>query len=259
MAARLQSGGSSAGKKSTTKSSGTTSKALPASLRYNDPGITKGGVGTGAPAITPQQFLAPPKATSPAPVSRVQNNTSGYMGAALGGGGTATANALASTAGTTTPVVDNSAQSDDDWLAGDSTYNAALAALKKTMSGYQADYDKSKTNYENDYNDSLKNLGWQSDGTWNQDDQNTAYGRSYGNQLNDYAARDMLQSSFYGTALQDLLRQFNDQKTDIDKSKSKYFDDLASTLGQQQNENDISQQQARAESIARKAAGVTAY
>lgn len=148
--------------------------------------------------------------------------------------------------------------SDDDWLAGDSTYQAALAALKKTLSGYQNQYNTSKTNYDTDYNSSLKNLGWLQDkSTWNTDDTNTAYGRSYENQMNDFAARDMLQSSFYGEALNNLLRQFNDQKGDLSTARGRYMTDLSNTLTQQQSENDLAKQQARAESIARKAAGIS--
>ncbi len=165
----------------------------------------------------------------------------------------AAATAPATPAPAATPPV-----SDDDWLAGDSTYQAALAALKKTLTGYQTQYDTSKTNYDTDYNSSLKNLGWNQDGnSWNQDDTNTAYGRSYGNQQNDFAARDMLQSSFYGEALNNLLRQFNDQKGDLSTARGRYMTDLNNTLGQQQNENSLAQQQARAESIARKAAGIS--
>jgi hypothetical protein len=209
-----------------------------------------------------------------ATISTTMNKTSKPAGAQIrttttgstsgGGGGGYSSAPITNTvapAATTAPVDPAPTPppvSDDDWLAGDSTYQAALAALKKTLSGYQTQYDTSKTNYDTDYNSSLKNLGWNQDGNaWNADDTNTAYGRSYGNQMNDFAARDMLQSSFYGEALNNLLRQFNDQKGDLSTSRGRYMTDLGNTLTQQQNENALSQQQARAESIARKAAGIS--
>lgn len=218
------------------------------------------GVARSKVAITPAYKTAP-KASG----GKITNSLSGG-----GGGGysapsysnSAPITNFTSAAATTEPAAPAAPTpapvSDDDWLQGDSTYQAALAALKKTLTGYQTQYDTSKTNYDTDYNSSLKNLGWNQDANnWNQEDDNTAYGRSYGNQQNDFAARDMLQSSFYGEALNNLLRQFNDQKGDLSTSRGRYMTDLSNTLGQQKNENDLARQQARAESIARKAAGIS--
>lgn len=216
------------------------------------------GTARGKVTVTPSYKTAP-KAVG----AQMQMNLSG-------GGGGYSAPSYGSSAPITSSVSGTSAVpaveptpapkpvSDEDWLAGDSTYQAALAALKKTLAGYQGQYDTSKTNYDTDYNSSLKNLGWNQDaGSWNQDDTNTAYGRSFENQLNDFAARDMLQSSFYGDALNDMLRQFNDQKSDLSTGRARYMTDLGNTLAQQKNENDLAKQQARAESIARKAAGIS--
>ena len=158
------------------------------------------------------------------------------------------------------------AMSDDDYLAGDSSYQAQLAALLKAVSDYDADATSQKTKYEVDYGDSLKNLGWTQDnpntkdvneGAWNFKDMNTAAGRAFQNQENDFAGRGLLQSSLYGTANDNLTRSLNDQLGGINTGRQNFLDDLSRGQAAYKNENTLGQQQARAEALQRRAGGIT--
>lgn len=174
-----------------------------------------------------------------------------------GGGGFNEAGSLAGGGGGT-----GGAPSTEDYLAGDSAYQAQLAALNKALADYQADQTNQDSQYNTQYGQGLASLGYnQPDptdpnavGGWNFQDQNTSAGRSYQNQLNDFASRGELQSSGYGTALDNLTRSLDTQKGSMDTAKQSFEDNLASQLAQQQNSNTLSIQQAKADAIARRAA-----
>jgi len=156
-------------------------------------------------------------------------------------------------------------QSEDDWLSGDAAFQAQLAALLRASQDYDTDVTAQQTKYGVDYNDALKGLGWGQDdpttadvneGAWNFRDLNTAAGRSFQNQQNDFAGRGLLQSSLYGTANDNLTRSLNDQLGGINTAKQSFFDDLSRQQSSFKNENTLSQQQARAEALARRAASI---
>jgi hypothetical protein len=168
--------------------------------------------------------------------------------------------------------VQPAAMSDDDWLAGDSAYQAQLAALMKALSDSQADFTGQRTRYDTDYNDALRSLGWTNEiaddpntpdvdesrpGAWNFQDLNTASGRAFTNQQNDFASRGLLQSSLFGTALDNLQRSLNDQLGSINTGRTNFLDDLTRQETAAKNENTLGQQQARAEALARRAAGLS--
>ncbi len=216
--------------------------------------------GTNGVPYKPNVPLTPPRSAAPAAPSVGSAGATGSLQQFAQPNSYATSAPMAATGAapadaTATPAAPQMSQ--DDYLAGDSTYQSALAALQKTLSGYQNDYVQNLSKYDTDYNTGLKNLGWNSDGSWNQDDTNTAYGRSYNNQLNDFGSRDMLSSSFYGDALNNMARQFNDQKSSIDTARTNYRDDQRSTLNAENDQVAQSKQQALAEAIARMAAGVS--
>lgn len=154
---------------------------------------------------------------------------------------------------------------EEDWLAGDAAFQAQLAALIRASQDYDSDVTAQQTRYGTDYNDALKGLGWVQDdpatvdvneGKWNFKDLNTAAGRSFQNQQNDFAGRGLLQSSLYGTANDNLTRSLNDQLGGINSAKQTFFDDLSRQQGAFKNENTLGQQQARAEALARRAASI---
>lgn len=155
------------------------------------------------------------------------------------------------------PVV--TAPTEEDYLAGDSAYQTQLAALKGALERYVSDSDLQRTNYQTDYGRSLRDLGYTeglngAPGSWNWDDMTTASGKSYQNQLNDFAARGMLQSQGYADANNDLQRMLQQQYGQMSTNKNNFMTDLERQLANYKAENTSSSQSARAESIARRAA-----
>lgn len=180
----------------------------------------------------------------------------GYQPSSSGGGGDYSGGGGGSAA---------PAMSQDDYLAGDSAYQAQLASLQRALQDWTADDTAQRTKYNTDYSQSLKDLGWMDDDPttvnavdpgWNQNDLNTASGRSIQNQLDDFASRGMLQSTAFATAKDNLLRQFNDQKSTIDKAKADYLADRDRQLLAQQHSEQDSINQAKAASLARMASGL---
>lgn len=160
---------------------------------------------------------------------------------------------------------------DDSFLSGDASYQAQLAALLKAAQDQNADFAAQRSKYDVDYGDSLKNLGWNQPivddpktpgvdeskpGAWNFQDLNTAAGRGYNNTQNDFASRGLLQSSLFGTALDNFTRSLNDQLGGINTGRQNFLDDLTRQQSAATSENTLNQQQARADALARRAAGV---
>lgn len=152
--------------------------------------------------------------------------------------------------------------SEADYLKGDATYQATLAALKKQLQNFTTDIGSQRKNRKLDYNRSLKDLGYVEPDpnargagpSWNWDDTLTASGRANQNQLNDFASRGMLQSSGYADSFQDLTRSLMDQYTGIDQSNTQFNTDLDRQMSRAKDENTSASQAARAEAIMRRAA-----
>lgn len=148
--------------------------------------------------------------------------------------------------------------SDEDYLSGDASYQAQLAALNAALQNTTADYTAQKTRYEGDYNTGLKNLGWMNDTNgWNREDQNTSSGRAFQNMQNDFASRGLLQSSGFATNTDDLFRNLNDQRGQLGDGRKNFLDDLTRQEAQFKSEDKLSRQSAQAEALARRAAGLT--
>lgn len=171
----------------------------------------------------------------------------GSYGGDYGGGGGGYSEPVAP------PVV--TPPSEEDYLAGDSGYTTQLSALQSALQRYIADSDFQRKNYETDYNKSLRDLGYdEGKKAWNWTDQLTASGRGYQNQLNDFGARGMLQSSGYADAFNELQRMLNQQYDSLSSAKTTYMTDLDNQIANYKGENTASQQAARAEALARRAA-----
>lgn len=133
----------------------------------------------------------------------------------------------------------------------------------RALSDYQAQDTTKRSQYNTDYGTTLKGLGWTQDdpattdaneGAWNFNDLNTAAGRSFNNQENDFAGRGLLQSSLYGTALDNLTRALNDQLNGINTAKTNFTTNQDQALSQFKNQNTLDSQSARAEALGRRAA-----
>lgn len=155
--------------------------------------------------------------------------------------------------------VDSGVPSEEDYLKGDSSYQATLSALARQLQSFQADIDTQRGNRKLDYDKAVKDLGYIKPGdggqaNWNWDDVLTASGRAYQNNSNDYAARGMLQSQGYADSVNNLQRSLMDQYTGIDQSNTQFNSDLDRQLTKTKDENTAASQAARAEAIMRRAA-----
>jgi len=151
--------------------------------------------------------------------------------------------------------------SETDWLAGDSGYQAQLAALLKALENTNADFDKNLQSYNVDYTTALGSLGWGDTDPlmegdqlgWLEKDLNTSVGRGRDAVTNDFSGRGMLQSQHYARALDNLMRSLNDQKTSMDTGRQRFVDDIAAKRSAYADENKAAQGSARAEALARRA------
>lgn len=147
---------------------------------------------------------------------------------------------------------------------------AQVAALGAALKNYEADYAANKANYGLDYGEGLRKLGWSwtkapseamldemtyvtgkglmsgtgdtatpvdVSGQFSYEDPNTASGRAYQNQLNDFAARGMLRSTDFVNARQDLGRTLTDQFGAMQNARQRYIADLNRQLKTYQAEN----------------------
>ena len=213
-------------------------------------------VKTGAPAL--------PGTGAWAPVAVPQQSASGgggggggggsyYSGGGGGGGSYGGGGGDSYGSSVAAPVV--TPPTEEDYLAGDSGYTTQLSALQSALQRYIADSDFQRKNYETDYGKSLRDLGYdEGKKAWNWTDQLTASGRGYQNQLNDFGARGMLQSSGYADAFNELQRMLGQQYDSLSGAKTNYMTDLDNQLANYKGENTSSQQAARAEALARRAA-----
>ena len=209
--------------------------------------------------VTPRTSVAPRPAPAPAPAPVPFSQS-------FGGGGISSPGTFADTLpqAPQAPQIPQAPQlSVEDYLASgaDSAYTAQMAALTKALANSQADLTAQQGQYDVNYGDSVKNLGYiqddpatpQNEGMWNFTDTNNAAGRGFQNQQNDFAGRGMLQSSLYGTAQDNLTRSLSDQLGGMNTAKQNFRNDIASQGAAFGNQNTLSQGQAKAEAISRRA------
>lgn len=197
----------------------------------------------------------PSKKPSPPPVSRktVQSgrtytSSKPYSGGGGSGGGGGHSHSHGSSKGSSKPTKKS-------YLKTDSIYQTQNAALQAALQRYQSDVRYQRANYDTDYAKANKDLGYDPKSKkWNLSDQMTASGRGYQGQLDDFAARGMLQSTGYAQEANNLLRALQQQQTSMTDARTKFRTDLDRELANYRAENTASQQAARAEAIARMAA-----
>lgn len=215
------------------------------------PGLAKqkGTVLPKSPKLSRQAGPVLPKggASTPAPGG-------GYPGGGLPGGNPGTFS-LMSGMGDPSGGIGVTAPSDEDYLAGDSGYQTQLSALQGALQRFLADSDFQRNTYNTDYGKSLRELGYD-EGTkaWNWNDKLTASGRGYQNQLDDFAGRNMLQSSAYADAFGELQRMLGQQYDSMSTAKGTFMTDLDNQIANYRAESTANQQAARAEALARRAA-----
>lgn len=217
------------------------------------PGVTVPKSSPNVPYPTAGMFRTPSKQTAtsaaPSPAQAQNYGAYGSGGTGFGAGGAAAS----------APVDSGS------YLGGDAQYQLQLAALQKAAADEQADITNQTGQYNTQYTDALKQLGYEqpdptqanAQGAWEFGDTNTAAGRAFQNQQNDFAGRGLLQSSGYATANDNLTRSLNDQLNSTNTAKQSFLDTLAQQQRTFLSDNQNQVQQAKIDALARMAAGVS--
>ena len=79
-------------------------------------------------------------------------------------------------------------------------------------------------------------------------------GNAYQEQMSDFASRGLLQSTLYDQARNDMLGNFNRQRTDMDTAQTNFLEELARALSAQKSDTQLGKDQARVQALARRAA-----
>jgi len=157
--------------------------------------------------------------------------------------------------------------SKEDWIASDAGYKAQRDALMKALADYTTNFNAEIGQYDVDYTKGIKNLGWdytklddpmtkenEGVGAWNTTDTTRSSGRSYQNQLNDFASRNMLQSSLYAQAVSDLMRSLDEQLGNINTSRQNFRNDKERAKTSYTTDNESQKNLAYADAASRYAA-----
>jgi hypothetical protein len=182
----------------------------------------------------------------------------GVGGFSGGGAGSAVASSTGAV-GTAAPP------SDDDWWNQDAAYQAQLGGIESNKQSALANLLQQRQNYDTDLGSTLKNLGrkgsdinqWEGGGglgEWDPTNMQGAYGQGLFNLQNDFSSRGLADSSFYNTALGDFNNDMNNQFNNLVQARGAF----GRARGQDEFDANAAYtnalNQARAESIARRAA-----
>lgn len=219
--------------------------APPAKPVVADPG-TAGGY-TDSFTKVGGQWLPPAPAATPA---RIPANSAPASGS---GGVGSTSTGVVAPYSAAPPQM-----SDEEWLAQDAEFNDTRAGLQREFENLVANLARQRADYELDYNNSLRDMGWNANNkSWNQADKLTQYGQAYNNQLGDFASRGLLDSSLYGTALNDLNRGFERQRGDMESALASFTTGQQEERGRAEAELQSAIAQARRQALMRMASGLS--
>jgi hypothetical protein len=170
-------------------------------------------------------------------VSKTGTVSSGGGGSSSsgGGGGGGSSYAAPAAAPAAPPMTIN------DWLNQDSTYQSQEAALKKALTDYIAQQGVAQNQYTTDYATRVNDLGIQKT-------------RGLEDQGNDYASRGMYLSGVYGKDLSNLVGDYARRQSDMDTAKSDYLANLATDRGNFQDQQQLTETNAKQNAIQRRAA-----
>ena len=130
--------------------------------------------------------------------------------------------------------------SDDEYLAGDTSFQAQLSALARALTDFESQQGTAATQFDTNL------LGQRGD-------LKKARTQGFQDLENDFGARNMLQSGLYGDSFSDLGEQFDRRGADLDMGKANYDTNRGLELGNFKTEQGLTSQRARAEAIARRA------
>lgn len=199
------------------------------------PQVQGPGSGIIAPSQTPRQ---PATGYSG---GRTGGNAAGgsYVpNAAAGGGGSISPSATGSYGGyAAPPAAPPAAPNLDEFLATDDVYLTEKAGIDKDLSALIDELNMARGNYDIDFGKTLRNLGWRGNqpgmsiddmltkGSFDPMDRQGAYGNALNSQVNDFAGRGMMNSSFFGKAQEDLETGFKRQRDDLSDTRTQFRND----------------------------------
>lgn len=218
---------------------------------------------TNTAAPRPASTSTRPVANTPSPSSYVTPYRATPIYNSGGGGGGGGYSAASYAAPPPPPPPPNK----DEWIASDAGYKAQRDALAKALADYQTNYEAEIGQYDVDYKKGIRNLGWDATefddpmteenegvGVWNLTDMTRSSGRSYQNQLNDFASRNLLQSTLYAQAVADLMRSLDEQLGNVNTARSNFRNDKSRALTAYKTDNESQGNLAYADAASRYAA-----
>ncbi len=186
-------------------------------------------------------------------------------GGSYGGysGGTVDVNGQGNYGGVAEPtksIYDMSTEEQDALIKPDQIYNNEVTAYTNALNSLIADLDLEKGESERTYTKNLTDLGWLGEGQgfngWDVNNLNTAFGNSYTNNENDFAARGMYDSSARAESLARLLDDFSDQRTGLATSQDANLKDISNRRAAGETTQKDSIAMARQNALARYAASL---
>jgi len=193
---------------------------------------------------TPRVVL-PQSSSKPATTSRSTSRSTSYSTGtpvAATSSGTVAATAPAP-ADPPAPAEPPKPPSDEDWWKSDADYQVEEASLKSSLENALAELATKRSNFDQDFVTTLKNLGWD----WNGDDQGSldnvatgrwdaanqlgAYGRGFTNLNDDFASRGLMDSSFFRDAVQNYNTDYNNQFGNLTSQRNSFLDQNGEKTG----------------------------
>lgn len=129
----------------------------------------------------------------------------------------------------------------EDFLGSDETYKTQKTAIDNAIADYLAQMQQQQGNYEGDYQNQLRDLG-------------TARTQGLEDLTDDFAGRGLLRSGLYADADSDLRTDFTRRETDLGADRTKFLGDLETGKTNFTREQQLTEQRAKADAIARRAA-----
>lgn len=138
-------------------------------------------------------------------------------------------------------------------VASDATYQQQKAELMKALADYQAQMGLANSQYDTNYSDSLRHMGWNGSG-FDRNNMQGLYGQALSDNQNDFGARGLLNSGQFAAADSNLNNQFADRKTSADTARQQFLDTQNQGFQNYKGQNDLAVLAAQREAAARLAA-----
>lgn len=135
------------------------------------------------------------------------------------------------------------ANSVNQYLTNDTTYQQQTAAINSALSNYKAQELDSENQEQSQYGQNVYDL-------------QAANDQAASDQADDYASRGIYRSGLYAKADSDRLNQNASKQSQLDMDKSNFLTNARASLGTYTQSQALAQQQARQDAINRRALGL---